>query len=91
MRWVAARLATDDVGLLEEIAISDVLAYTEDPDNHRFLARQASVFDALDAFDAFSRRGKSLDAILITESGRRDQTPLGIVTVFDIPQLLALV
>jgi hypothetical protein len=36
-------------------------------------------------------RGKSLDAILITQSGKPREQPLGIVTVFDIPKLLAAV
>src|SRR4051794_4736063 len=89
MRWVAAHF-TDEVGLLEEQSVGDVLRYAEDADNHVFMSRRATAFDALDAFERFSTRGKSLDAILLTDGGRQDQAPLGIVTIFDVPRLLEL-
>jgi CBS domain-containing protein len=89
-RWLAAQLATG-IGLLEERPVREVLKFTEDFENHLFLPGRATVFDALEAFDDFTHRGKSLDAILITESGKRHEHPLGIVTVFDIPRLFASV
>jgi CBS domain-containing protein len=89
MRWVAAHL-TDDVGLLEEQPVADVLRYAEDPENHVFMSRDKTIFEALEAFERFSRDGKSLDAIIVTHSGRQSESPLGIVTIFDFPRLLDL-
>ena len=59
------------------------------PHHYVFLARSAPPFDALDAFDNHSARGWSLDAVLITQAGVPDQQPLGIITTFDIPALIA--
>jgi CBS domain-containing protein len=88
-RWLAAMLA-DGVGLVEEAPVREVLEHTEDPAHHcAFIARTASAFDALDAFDHHSAHGWSLDAIVITDGGGRDQRPLGIITTFDIPALLS--
>jgi CBS domain-containing protein len=87
-RWLAAQLS-DGIGLLEEAPVRDVLRFTEDEENHIFQAHNATIFDALEAFDDFTHRGKSLDALLITQSGKRDEQPLGIVTVFDVPRLFA--
>ena len=89
-RWVAHELSSG-LGLLEEASLRAVLEFTEDAEHYAFLARVATAFDALAAFDDFAQQGKYLDAILITNSGKRDEKPLGIVTTFDIPTLIAAV
>jgi hypothetical protein len=61
---------------------------TEDPNNFELVGRTATIFEAKEKFDDYYRRGKSLDAIVITESGRRREAALGIITVFDYPDLL---
>lgn len=78
------------MGLLEEQTVADVLRCVEDPENHVFIARDGTIFEALEAFDRFSRRGKSLDAAIVTHSGRQHEKPVGIVTTFDVPRLLEL-
>lgn len=87
-RWLGDKLA-DGEELVEEVSIGDVLAYTEDREHFVFLPRSATVFDALSSFDDFALRGKSLDAILITNSGKASERLLGIVTTYDIPRLHA--
>lgn len=87
-RWLGDQLASG-IGLLEEAGVREVLHYTEDPEHYKFRARTATVFDALADFDEFARRGKFLDAILVTNSGEENEKLLGIVTVFDIPKLHA--
>lgn len=85
-RWVASNLA-DGQELMEEEKVADVLRHQEDPENHAFLGRASTVPDGLVAFDDFLKRGKRLDAILLTENGRPSEQPLGIVTVHDIPKM----
>lgn len=53
----------------------------------RLVARSASVMDALGHFDEALLDGYTIDALVITDSGVRDQTPLGIITPFDVPRL----
>jgi CBS domain-containing protein len=89
-RWLAHELSSG-IGLLEEAPIRDVLLYTEDVEHYLFRGRKSSAFEALADFEGFAERGKSLDAILITNSGNRDEKPIGILTTFDIPKLLAAV
>ncbi len=85
-RWVAGNLA-DGQELMEEEKVADVLRHQEDPANHTFLGRTSTVLDGLAAFDDFLKRGKRLDAILLTENGRPSEQPLGIATVHDIPKM----
>ncbi len=75
---------------LRETTIAQVLKYTEDPENHCFLGRTASLFDALARFEDFTARGKDLDAILLTHNVRADEALLGILTLYDLPKILEL-
>lgn len=87
-RWLAAQLETNE-GLWEEPRVKEVLAHAETSENVAFLTRTATVYDALDLFAKHQEVGRSLYAILVTESGKTNETPLGIVTPHDIPTLLA--
>lgn len=88
VRWLAAE-ASADVLILSETAIEKVLPHVDDPDHFRFLSRTATLLDALDLFEDFASRGKDLDAILISNDGKPGQALLGILTVYDLPALLA--
>ncbi len=86
-RWLAKFFIGDGTGIVDEQAVEEVMRHQEDGDNVRFLPRQATVASGIDAFDEFLSRGKRLEAILITNSGRPTESPLGIVTVHDMPKL----
>jgi len=89
-RWLGAMLA-EGIGLLEEAHVETVLQYTEDHDHYQLVARRRSVVDVIEMFEDYTRRGKSLDAVIITQTGSREEMPLGILTIFDVPQLYAIV
>jgi len=85
-RWLASSFAGGQQ-LVEEKPVAEVLLHQEYPGNHVFVTRTASVFDALAEFDKSLRRGARLDAILLTESGRATEAPIGIITIHDIPKI----
>lgn len=87
VRWLASELHNDLVSL-SETSIKAVLPHTEEEEHYCFLPRHATLPDALSRFEDFTTRGKDLDAILITETGRPDQSLLGILTVYDLPAIL---
>lgn len=86
-RWLATSFVGDGSGVVGEQTAAEVMCYQEDRENVHFMARTATVAQALAAFDEFLHRGKRLEAVLITNSGRSTETPLGIVTIHDIPKL----
>ena len=65
----------------------DDLKHQEDAENDAFPDRSSIVLDGMAAFDTFLHRGKRLEAVLLTQSGRPTEHPLGIVTVHDIPRM----
>lgn len=86
-RWLAARL-DGGIGMLEEEPVEKVLRYQEKSSNHILMDRSATVYDALEAFDTALHSGEALDAIILTNSGRPTEAPIGIVTVSDMPKLV---
>ena len=86
-RWLASDLA-GGLGMVDEKMIADVMKHAEDPENHTFLPRTATVANGLAAFNGFLHRGKRLEAILITNAGKRTEALMGIVTIHDIPKLI---
>lgn len=87
VRWLASELHNDLISL-SETKIEVVLPHTEDQEHYCFLSRRATLQDALSRFEDFTSRGKDLDAVLITENGRPDQNLVGILTVYDLPEIL---
>lgn len=86
-RWLASFFVGDGEGIVDEQTVEEVMRHQEDGDNVEFMARTATVANALAAFDKFLHHGKRLEAILITNSGSRTETLMGIVTINDIPKL----
>lgn len=86
-RWLATEFVGDGKGIVGEDSVADVMKHQEDSENFKFMAANATVPQALAAFEDFQRRGKRLEAILITNTGRPTEPLRGIVTIHDIPEL----
>jgi CBS domain-containing protein len=87
-RWLGASVK-DEIVSLTETMVGEVLRHTEDGENHVFLNGEASLFAVLSKFDDFGKRGKPLDAILLTYDGKTERPLLGIITIYDVPKILA--
>ena len=88
-RWLADQLT--DIELVEEAEVAMVLPYAEDAETWKFVARDTTPFEASELFHAADERGVPLNALLITHSGRSDESLLGIITLADFPELLRMV
>jgi predicted transcriptional regulator len=87
VRWLASEISNDVVSL-QDTPIQTVLGHVEDEDHYCFIPRNASLHEVIAKFEEFTSRGKDLDAILITDTGKPDQKLLGILTVYDLPGIL---
>ncbi len=82
-RWLA-QSSEDDHVLLSKCAIADVLK-SEHEGGFGLMGRNHSVYDAKDAFARPLGTGKTrLHAVIITQTGKGEEKPLGIVTPWDI-------
>jgi CBS domain-containing protein len=71
---------------IASVSVGEVLARDHRKDEFAVLARDASAEDAL----ALWSRNPRLEAVIITERGRADETPLGIATATDLIKLLEM-
>jgi predicted transcriptional regulator len=54
-----------------------------------FLKKNTDVDVAIRGFESSMNHGISLLAVIITEKGNKDEQPIGIITVADLPKILA--
>jgi CBS domain-containing protein len=85
LNWLTNRL-TDQVIDLNNAKISD-LASKKEKKLVAFIAKTSSIFKAEEIFEMFHRKGKKLEAIIITLNGSENEKPLGIVTSYDLIEI----
>ncbi len=84
-RWCASKVRDGRLEVdLTSTTVQDVLTIETHRNNAAFLPRTALIDDAE---VLFAKRHGALDAVLITEHGRPDQTPLGMICPADIAGL----
>jgi len=69
--------------------VADILSTDDGRQRILFLGRDASVQAAVEAYENAMAKGQRLLAILITEHGSTEEKPLGIITLYDLPKILA--
>lgn len=66
--------------IITDTQIKDVLGYQESNDTYNFISRNTHMHAARDLFD----ENRHLEALFITQDGKKDQSLLGIITVWDL-------
>ncbi|MDL4839580.1 CBS domain-containing protein [Aquibacillus rhizosphaerae] len=84
-KWMSNQLSNSQI-MVANIKARDILLY-EKKHNVEFLSRQSSIYDLETVFEESFEKNMKLEAILITQTGSRDQKPIGIVTSWDLVQI----
>lgn len=80
-RWFASRPGGDESLIdLADHDVSEIVAFEEARENSEFLPRTVPVVDVVHAF----RENPALEAVIFTNDGHANQTPIGIATQWDI-------
>ncbi|MBI4298025.1 MAG: CBS domain-containing protein [Chloroflexi bacterium] len=74
-------------GVHLDVPVEKVLPFAEDTDNCVFMSRNKTPFDVVSIVRSYEKKGKKLGAILITQDGRKDEQLLGIITMWDLPEV----
>ena len=67
--------------------VRDVLKCAECQDSHIFIPAKTRLTEVLAKFEKSDRKGKRIQAMLITRDGGPDEKLIGIITVWDIPRI----
>ncbi|MGB7595139.1 MAG: CBS domain-containing protein [Erysipelotrichaceae bacterium] len=68
-----------------KVTVEEVVASDDKSREVRFMSPETSVVDVVAEFERNLALGKKLNAVILTQDGSRDQKPLGIVTMSDLP------
>lgn len=86
MEYLAETVA-DDVISREITTLSDILRHIHTGRSYEFISANLSVYAAEEMFSDAVVKGRRLDALLITENGRRDEKLIGIITPWDLMKI----
>ena len=87
-RWLADRLATDE--LAESESVSEVMKFAEPQDTAVHLPRSATVLHAIKSLSTPAPGSSPPAALIITQSGKPNESPLAIVVAEDLGILFAV-
>lgn len=85
VNWFSKNVV-DGLVSIEGIKAGDILS-VEKPHNVHFISRKQTIYNLEDIFEEYFNKNQKLEAILITEHGKRTQKPIGIVTSWDLVQI----
>jgi predicted transcriptional regulator len=78
-RWLSAEVASESLIEFADATVAKVLAHEEERPNMALVSRYAYVGQVRMQFS----QNALLEAVIITQAGKADQTPLGILTRWD--------
>lgn len=76
-------LAKNKDASIMNTSIEEIMSYQKD-DNYQFIAKDTTVYHAIEEFKDRVGNGSRMDALLITNSGHVNEELLGIITAFDV-------
>lgn len=85
-RWISSAYISNQGALVEESKIAEILTFSENTDEVAFKPKDLKVVDALRIFSGENTLIPPA-AILITETGKPDEKPLGICVKSDVQAL----
>lgn len=85
VKWMAQNMENSIVNL-SDIKVADIMTYEK---NYRvdFTSKEINIFDVENIFEKAHKKKSKLEAVIITENGRADEKPLGIITPWDLIQI----
>lgn len=85
-RWLGANI-DDGLAILEEKTVSDALAYKEDFESYRFISRDTNLAEVLSLYDENKETEEVINALLITQNGKKSEKLMGLITHYDLPEI----
>ncbi|MFC4557769.1 CBS domain-containing protein [Virgibacillus kekensis] len=85
VKWMAANLVNSKVDL-SKFTVGDVFN-ADDSHPIAFVSKSKNIFELEEIFEEAHLAKQDLEGVIITENGRQDEKPLGIVTPWDLIEI----
>ncbi|MGM0421354.1 MAG: CBS domain-containing protein [Bacillota bacterium] len=87
-RWLGSLADKEGAKILfDQALVKDVLDYEEISSVYEFISKDALIVDVIDMFEDSQKRGKKLEAVFITNNGKKSEKLLDIITSWDLPEM----
>lgn len=83
-RWLAGYVADSTIVCFEDVFVHSALSNEESRENYRFASRNTQISTVVDWFT----KNPLVEAVIITNDGKKEEKPLGIATRWDIVSYL---
>lgn len=84
-KWFSQNIISDLISI-EDVCARDILE-VEKQHTVQFMSRRKTIFDLEKTFENAFDKNQKLEAVFITENGKKDEGPLGIITSWDLVQI----
>ena len=86
-RWLGRNMDNESI-VQENPTIGELFEDIEFEKNYKFIAKNCDIYSAHNHFiEQLEKHNRNLDALFITQTGKENETILGIITVADITKL----
>jgi len=88
-RWLSSKLEENGTIIIDNVRVKDLILEIEFEQNFKFISRDTSIYEAYDMFiEQINKKNRNLDVLFITNSGKRTESILGLITIEDIANKL---
>ncbi|MGG3563391.1 CBS domain-containing protein [Neobacillus rhizosphaerae] len=85
VKWMAQNMENSMVNL-SDIHVSDIMMY-EKEHPIEIVAKDINIFEVENIFEQAHKKKRKLEGVIITENGKADEAPLGIITAWDLIEI----
>ncbi|MEH7098029.1 CBS domain-containing protein [Neobacillus vireti] len=85
MKWMAQNMENGMVNL-SNIKVSDIMEF-EKEHSIEIVSKDINIFEIENIFEKAHKKKRKIEGVIITENGKIDEVPLGIITAWDLIQI----
>ncbi|WP_246941587.1 CBS domain-containing protein [Bacillus pinisoli] len=85
VKWMATNMVNSIV-TLSDIHVSDIMQF-EKEHPLKFVSKSINIFEIEDYFELAHKEKQTLEAVVITENGSPNESPLGLITAWDLIEI----
>ncbi|MEH7439658.1 CBS domain-containing protein [Neobacillus drentensis] len=85
VKWMAQNMENSMVNL-SDIHVSDIMMY-EKEHPIEIVPKDINIFEVENIFEKAHKKKRKLEGVIITENGKADDAPLGIITAWDLIEI----
>ncbi|MEH7302695.1 CBS domain-containing protein [Neobacillus drentensis] len=85
VKWMAQNMENSMVNL-SDIHVSDIMMY-EKEHPIEIVAKDINIFEVENIFEQAHKKKRKLEGVIITENGKAEEAPLGIITAWDLIEI----